>query len=705
MNSTYDLDQYTINVIKGLVMDATRHADSGHPGGAMSSLDFAYTVYKDFLRYSPNDPKWFNRDRFVLSAGHESMLLYSLLALVGYLDLDDLKKFRQFGSRTPGHPESHLTPGVEATTGPLGQGFGMAVGMAMAEEILRANFGRELVDHHTYVVASDGDLQEPISMGAASLAGHWGLGKLIVFYDKNEIQISGGTRRCDTTNYAKVFEGFNWHVQEIDGHDRSAIRAAIRQAQKVTDTPSLIIGHTVIAKGTATLEGSAKTHGEPLPEEEIRATKTKLDLPVEPTFFLPNEVIAHFRQRHAELAAWHRAWEQRLASAKRVDADFANRWRQFVEEPIPSTLKVPSFAGKTSVATRVAFGETLKELATQLPNLVGGSADLEPSNKTDLFMKIAGDFTRENRKGRNLVFGVREFPMAAICNGIALHGGLIPFGATFLIFSDYERAALRLAALQHLRVIHEFTHDSFYLGEDGPTHQPIEQIASLRAMPNFVVIRPADATETTVALQVALEQKHRPTAIMLTRQNVPVLDRRQYPSAENLRRGAYILYDFVVDPSGSAPEGATTKAFQKQTPDVIYIATGSEVHLALAAAQQITDMKIRVVNMPSWELFEEQDDEYKQTVLPPSVTARISIEAGATFGWKKYTGAHGYELGLDHFGASGKASDLEKAYGFTVENLVHITRAHFAPNRNGQFNYEVNWQEVYATIDGPEGAD
>lgn len=698
-----DLDQYTINVIKGLVMDATRHADSGHPGGAMSSLDFAYTVYKEFLRYSPGDPKWFNRDRFVLSAGHESMLLYALLTLAGYLGLEDLKKFRQYGSRTPGHPESYLTPGVEATTGPLGQGFGMSVGMAVAEEILAANFGRELIDHFTYVVASDGDLQEPICMGAAALAGHWGLGRLIVFYDKNEIQISGATHRCDTTNYAKVFEGFNWHVQEIDGHDRSAIRAAIRHAQKVADQPSLIIGHTVIANGTATLAGSAKTHGEPLPADEIVATKKKLGLPEHQTFFLPEEVLRHFRQRHDELAAWQRAWQQRLDAARR-NPEFAARWEQWVEGKTPATLKVPSFAGKTSLATRVAFGETLQALAGQLPNLVGGSADLEPSNKTDLFLKVAGDFTRTNRKGRNLVFGVREFPMAAICNGLALHGGLIPFGATFLIFSDYERAALRLAALQHLRVIHEFTHDSFYLGEDGPTHQPVEQLASLRALPNFVVIRPADATETTVAIQVALEQKHRPTAIMLTRQNVPVLERGKYPGAENLRRGAYILYDFVVDPSGS--KGTTTKSFQEQTPDVIYIATGSEVHLALAAAQQIPDKKIRVVNMPSWELFDEQDQEYKQMVLPPAVTARLSIEAGSTFGWKKYTGTHGYELGIDHFGDSGKAGDLEKAYGFTVENVVRLTRERFLFNSNGHFDAsQIDWQEIYATGSGPEEAD
>ena len=615
------------------------------------------------------------------------MLLYSFLVLIGYLDLEELKKFRQFGSRTPGHPESYLTPGVEATTGPLGQGFGMAVGMAVAEEILRANFGHELIEHYTYVVASDGDMQEPITMGAAALAGHWGLGKLIVFYDKNEIQISGGTNRCDTTNYAKVFEGFNWHVQEIDGHDRSAIRTAIRAAQKIDDKPSIIIGHTVIAKGTATMEGLAKTHGEPLPEEEIRATKTKLGLPIEPTFFLPDEVIAHFRRGHEELAALQRAWEQRLVAAKK-NAEFAARWEQFVEEKIPATLQAPSFAGKTSVATRVAFGETLKELANQLPNLVGGSADLEPSNKTDLFMKIVGDFSRDNRQGRNFAFGVREFPMGTICNGMALHGGLIPFGATFLIFSDYERAALRLAALQHLRVIHEFTHDSFYLGEDGPTHQPIEHLASLRAMPNFVVIRPADATETTVALQVALEQKTRPTAIMLTRQNVPVLNRGQYPSAENLRRGAYILY------------GAS-----EETPEVIYIATGSEVHLALAAAQQITEIKIRVVNVPSWELFDEQDEAYKQMVLPSAVTARISIEAGSTFGWKKYTSTQGCELGIDHFGDSAKASDLEKAYGFTVENLVRLTRERFVANRNGRFDAEPEWEEIYATTDGSEGAD
>jgi transketolase len=660
MKPQHDLDQYTINVIKGLVMDATRHADSGHPGGPMSSVDFAYTVYKEFLCYSPSDPKWFNRDRFVLSAGHESMLLYSLLTLVGYLDLEHLKRFRRYGSITPGHPESYLTPGVEATTGPLGQGFGMAVGMAVAEEILRANFGNDLVNHYTYVVASDGDMQEPITMGAAALAGHWSLGKLIVFYDKNDVQISGSLHRCDSTDFAKVFEGFNWHVQGIDGHDRVKIRQAIHEAREAQDKPSLIIGRTVIAKGTATMEGLTKTHGEPLPPEEILATKARLGLPAELTFFLPDEVVAHFRHRHEDLETQHRAWEQRLACAK-ANADLAARWQLFVEDQIPKKIEVPSFASKKSMATRSAFGEVLKGLANQLLHLVGGSADLEPSNKTDLFMKIVGDFGRDHRKGRNLAFGVREFPMGTICNGIALHGGLIPFGATFLIFSDYERAALRLGALQHLRVIHEFTHDSFYLGEDGPTHQPVEHLASLRAIPNFVVIRPADAMETVVAVQVALEQKSRPTAIMLTRQDVPVLDRTKYPSPESLRFGAYILY-------GSSTE----------LPEIIYIATGSEVHLALEAARQITDMKIRVVNMPSWELFEEQSEEYKQMVLPPTVTARMSIEAGSTFGWKRYTGTWGYEFGIDHFGDSGKGSDLGRAYGFTAENLVRITRERFA---------------------------
>ncbi|MFQ5864784.1 MAG: transketolase [bacterium] len=652
-----DFDQYTINIIKGLVMDATRHANSGHPGGAMSSVDYAYTVYKEFLRYSPSDPNWFNRDRFVLSAGHESMLLYSLLTLVGYLDLEDLKQFRRYGSRTPGHPESHLTAGVEATTGPLGQGFGMAVGMAMAEEMLGEIVGDELVNHYTYVLVSDGDLQEPVSMGAAALAGHFGLHKLVVFYDKNEIQISGSTSRTDSTNFSKVFEGFGWHVQDIDGHNRTAIRQAIVNAQKIKDKPSIIIGHTTIAKGTASVEGLAKTHGEPLEHDEIRATKEKLGLPVDKIFYLPEEVVNHFRSRHNELELLHNQWQLQLADAKQ-DLAFASRWDQIVEDQLPQRLGLPKFEGVEKMATRNAFGEVLKKLGEMLPNLAGGSADLEPSNKTDGFMKLVEDFTRENRKGRNIVFGVREFPMGAILNGMALHGGIIPFGATFLVFSDYERAALRLAALQEIRIIHIFTHDSFYLGEDGPTHQPVEHLSSLRAIPNFVVIRPADAAETPVALEVALEQKKRPTAIMLTRQKLPLLQRGDgIPGPEHLRLGAYILY---------GP--------QDESPDVILIATGSEVHLALEAAQKIPDLRVRVVNMPSWELFEQQPESYKKMVLPPEVQLRISVEAGVTHGWKKYTGLHGYELGLDRFGASAKMEDLAVSFGFTAENLVHIIR-------------------------------
>ncbi len=652
-------DQQAIAVIKGLVMDATRQANSGHPGGPMSMADYAYILFKEYLVFDPDDPQWFNRDRFVLSAGHASMLLYSLLTFVGYLNLEDLKQFRQWGSRTPGHPEVHLTPGVEATTGPLGQGLGMAVGMAIAETLLRHQLGEDVVNHYTYVIASDGDFQEPIGLGAGALAGHLGLGRLKVIYDYNEIQISGSTQRADSTDYRKVFEGFGWQVLEIDGHDHGQIRQAFQEARSQLQRPTLILAHTRIAKDAFSMEGLAETHGAPLPPEEIRKTKEKLGLPPDQLFYLPDDVLQDFRSRFPQLRRTVQEWKDRLTKKLREPA-FHAHWNQLWGKDGWPQVQYPAYSPGQSVATRSAFGKILAVLGEKLPNLVGGSADLEPSNNTREFMEKVGDFSRDNPGGRNLVFGVREFPMGAILNGMALHGGLRPFGATFLVFSDYERAAIRLSALQHLPVLHVFTHDSIFLGEDGPTHQPVEHIASLRAMPNLLVIRPADAPEVAVAMQVALEQKHRPTALLLTRQKVPVLERPTSTSPEALRKGAYILF-------GNAQE----------MPELIIIATGSEVHLAVAAAGQLLEWQVRVVNMPCMELFEEQPDDYRLQVLPPEVWRRVAIEAGATFGWERYVGNAGLIIGVDRFGASAPAGILAEKFGFTVEQIVRRIREFF----------------------------
>ncbi len=660
----HHMDQLTVNVIRGLILDGTRKANSGHPGGALSSADFAYIVFKEYLKYSPDNPNWFNRDRFVLSAGHESMLLYSLLTLASFLTVEDLKQFRQYGSRTPGHPEVDLTPGVEATTGPLGQGVGMGSGMAIAEVMLRHLLGEDILNHYTYVLAGDGDLQEPVALGAAAIAGHLGLGKLILFYDRNRVQISGPTSRADSTDIAAVFRGFGWHVLEIDGHNHRQIREAILAGQQETSRPTIVIGDTIMAKGTATREGDPETHGSPLPPEEIVATKKKLGLPPEETFYLPPEVVAHFRARFPQLREAEARWQETLQARLESDGKFRELWEQVQKKELPEDLSIPSFSSDEALATRAAFGKVLAELADQIPTLTGGSADLEPSNSTKAFRQKVGDFSRNNPAGRNLSFGVREFPMGAILNGMALHGGLYPFGATFLVFADYERPALRLSAMQKVPVLHVFTHDSFYVGEDGPTHQPVEQLASLRAIPNFLVIRPADANETAVALRVALEQKERPTALILTRQKLPVLDVNKFPPAENLRKGAYIVY-------GSDDE----------TPDFILIATGSEVHLALKIAEQIRDYRVRVVSMPSMELFNEQPETYRKRILPPEVAFRVVIEAGSTFGWDKYIGCHGLTIGMDHYGNSAPYPALEKAYGFTPEHLVPLILEKFEAHR------------------------
>ena len=653
-------NQFVLAVTKGLIMDLVRKANSGHSGGPMSSADYTQILFTEYLNFDPNDSEWFNRDRFVLSAGHESPLLYAMLTQIGWLNIDDIQNFRQLHSRTPGHPEVE-TPGVEATTGPLGQGFGMAVGMATAESMLRSRFGElsenadELVGHYTYVIASDGDFQEPITLGAGSMTGHWGLSRLIVYYDSNNAQISGKVDRADSTNYAQVFEGFGWHVQEIDGHDHEQIREAIEKAQ-VVDRPSLIIGTTTMAHGSANMEGDHETHGAPLPQDEIDSTKEKLGLPSEP-FYLPKEVVTYFQSRFDSLKEKVSNWNSDLVTACE-NADFKKLWDTTVLGEL-GEIDFPEFDNGTSIATRKAFGTTLDTFAEQVPSIVGGSADLEPSNYTGNFAKTYGDFSKENRSGRNLAFGVREFPMAAAMNGLALHGGVIPFGGTFLVFADYERPALRLAAIQGCGVIHEFTHDSFWLGEDGPTHQPIEHAMALRAIPNFNVFRPADAKETAACFRLAIDQRETPSALLLTRQGVAVLPQEMEVIIGGVSKGAYAVVEC-------------------DNPELIFIATGSEVGLAMEVANAMDDKQIRVVSMPCWEVFEQQTDEYKNSLIPSRGAMKISMEAGITMGWEKYIGSNGLSIGINHFGASAPGKDLAQEFGFTADQVEKKIRNHLA---------------------------
>ena len=645
-----DIDQYAINIAKGLIMDTVRKADSGHTGGPLSSMDYTYTLFKEFLKFDPDDPQWKDRDRFVLSAGHESALIYTMLTYIGWLDLDDLKQFRQLGSRTPGHPERGLTPGVEATTGPLGQGVGNAVGMAVSECILRHQFGEDVMNHYTYCLHGDGDIQEPVSQGAIALAGHWGLGKLINYYDANNAQISGKVTRSDSADIVKIYEANGWHVQEIDGHDREAIRDAIRKAQMEIEKPSVIIGRTTMAKGCATMEDDHNTHGAPLPPEEIAATKEKLDLNPEEFFQLPEDVVEDFRKgfefARSEVAAWKSALETRME-----EVEFAEKWNIAFGDTLP-LFDLPAYESGQKVATRKIWGPFIEKFAESHPTLVGGSADLEPSNVTTGFANLVGDFTQNNRLGRNFAYGVREFPMGTINNGIALHGGLEVFGATFFVFSDYERPAIRLRALQGLPVVSEYTHDSIFVGEDGPTHQPVEHLMACRAIPNLLVLRPGDANEAIVASRIAFEQTNRPALVLLTRQGLPVFDRNTYPSAEEFRKGGYIMQNC---------EG---------TPEVVIIATGSEVWVALEAAEKISENKVRVVNMGCWELFDEQSLEYRQSVLGDESALRVSIEAGVTLGWEHYTGLNGLNIGINTFGESAPGGEVADHFGITPEKVA-----------------------------------
>lgn len=649
--------------LKGLIMDATRKANSGHPGGAMSSADFAVILFSEYLRFAPNSVKWKNRDRFVLSAGHESMLLYGLLNFLGLLDMKEIENFRQLGSLTPGHPEVHLTPGVEATTGPLGQGISMAVGMAIAEKRLKAALSAEVIDHKIYVLCSDGDLQEPVAIGSSAIAGHLGLDNLIVYYDKNDIQISGKTSRSDTTDFAKLYDSIGWNVIEIDGHDHDAIRNAIESGQNSVGKPTIIIGRTIMAKGTASMEGSHKTHGEPLKAEEISATKEKLGLDPNKQFFVSDSTYQHFADTKAVYNQEAISWEEKVNNLLSGDEDFAKFYGAAFNE-IPELMAWPQYEDDTTVATRVVFGKALEYMASEMPLIMGGSADLEPSNNTAGFAALSGEFSRDNRKGGNLAFGVREFPMAAIVNGMALHGGVVPFGATFLTFSDYSRNAIRMSAIQELQVLHVFTHDSIFLGEDGPTHQSIEHVMSLRAIPNLLVFRPGDANETNVCMQIFLKETHRPSLICLTRQNLPVLG-KGYADAVHTQKGAYVKYE--------TQPGAANK--------IVLFAAGSELSLAIDAANELKNTvsgNIRVVSLPCWELFFEQDEAYQNEVMTYDAEIRVSVEAGVTMGWERFTGLNGINIGINTFGASAPGPVLAKHFGFTVDNIVSKVQAKLA---------------------------
>ncbi len=661
------LDTLCINTIRMLSADGVQKAGCGHPGTPMGLAPLAYLLWTQFLKHNPKNPDWADRDRFVLSAGHASMLIYSLLHLSGYdLSLDDLKAFRQSGSKTPGHPEYGHTSGIETTTGPLGQGFSNGVGMAMTERVLAARFNRpdqNIVDHYTYLIAGDGDLMEGVSAEAASLAGHLQLGKLICFYDDNKITIEGKTDLAFTEDVGARFEAYGWHlirVGNVSGvEDFEKLSTAIHNAQTETGRPSLLIVETNIGFGSPNRQDTSKAHGEALGAEEIKLSKENLNWPLEPDFYVPEETRAQFSKSEEKGQGAESTWNKSWQRYQKTHPDLALAWQAAMQGELPTGWDeaITNFKAEGAAATRKTSGQILNALAEKLPTLIGGSADLAPSNNTHL--KAFGDISADDFSGRNIHFGVREHAMGGILNGMALHGGVIPYGGTFLVFSDYMRPAIRLAALMGLPVIYVFTHDSIGLGEDGPTHQPVEHVAALRAIPNLSVIRPADATETAVAWQLAISHRTGPTALILTRQGLPLLDYSQVAS-EDIKKGAYVL-------SGQ----------EHKNPALCFIATGSEVQLAVAASKTLSNegVPVRVVSMPSWEHFEKQSQAYRQSVLPKTGSAILAIEAGTTFGWERYTGANGAVIGIDRFGASAPIGDLMKTYGFTVENVLKKARA------------------------------
>jgi len=670
-----DLDQLSINTIRFLSVDAVQKANSGHPGLPMGAAPMAYVLWTRFLKHNPAEPKWPDRDRFVLSGGHGSMLLYSLLYLTGYdLQMKDLESFRQWESRTPGHPESHITPGVEATTGPLGQGISNAVGMAIAEAHLAARFnrpGHEIIDHHTYVLASDGDMMEGVASEACSLAGHLRLGKLIVLYDDNHVSLAGTTNVAFSEDVQGRFRAYGWHVDHVDdGNDVAGIQRALDAARRETGRPSLIAVRTILGYGAPHKQGTFEAHGSPLGPDEVKAAKQNLGWPLEPAFYVPKEALENFRRALDAGKQARQQWLDRLQAYRREFPDLAAELERRFAGKLPEAwdAKLPKFdADEKGVATRKASEAVMQAFAKSLPELMGGSADLDPSTFT--WLKGEGDFESPalssekvqgavgggwGYQGRNVHFGVREHGMGAAVNGMALHGGFIPYGSTFLIFSDYMRPAVRLSALSKLQSIWVYTHDSIGLGEDGPTHQAVEHYMALRAIPDLLFIRPADANETVWAWRMAIESREQPTVLALSRQNLPTFDRAKFASAEGARRGAYVMNPSVANP------------------DILLLATGSEVQhiVAAEAALAAKKVKARIVSMPCWRAFEEQPESYRDEVLPPAVTRRLSVEAGVTLGWQKWVGDRGRTIGLDRFGASAPGPRVMKEFGFTAENVV-----------------------------------
>ena len=676
MPTTQTIEELCINTIRVLAADAVQNANSGHPGMPMGAAAMAYTLWTGFLKHNPKDPHWFDRDRFILSAGHGSMLLYSLLYLTGYdLSLDDLKQFRRLGSRTPGHPERGVTPGVEVATGPLGQGFSNGVGMAIAETWLAHRFnrpGHEIVNHYTYAICGDGDLMEGITQEAASLAGHLRLGKMIYLYDRNHISLAGATRLIFTENTQERFDAYGWHTRAVaDGNDLDEVADAIREAQAEKQRPSLILVRTHIGYGSPKKQDSFSSHGAPLGEEELAATKKALGWPTTEKFWVPEDAVAEFRKAIEKGAKAQSEWQQKLDAYRAAFPKEAAEFEMMMAGKLPDdwAADLPKWQPTDKViATRVAGGQAQNALAKRIPNILGGSADLNPSTETA--MKGLGDFQPPEEGGpgtqgavggewgyggRNIAFGVREHAMGAAVNGMAAHGGILPFSATFMVFSDYMKPAIRLGALSQLRAIYVFTHDSIGVGEDGPTHEPIEQLAGLRAIPGLVVLRPADPNETAEAWAFAVQHQG-PTLLAMTRQNVPHLDRSR-AKEPGVAKGAYIL----ADAEGGAP-------------DVVLIGSGSEVALCVKAQEKLKGygVKARVVSLPSWELFDKQDKAYQEAVLPKAIKARVTVEAGATQGWHRFAGDAGIVIGLDRFGASAVGTEVMKHFGFTVE---HVTSA------------------------------
>ncbi len=665
---TKNLIQKSIDTVRVLSADAVEKADSGHPGTPMALAPLGHVLWSEVMHYNPKNPEWVNRDRFVLSCGHACMLQYSYLYLTGYkISLDDIKKFRQLHSITAGHPEYGLTPGIEVTTGPLGQGFANGVGMAIAQQYMAARYNQpdfNIFDYKIYAICSDGDLMEGVSAEAASLAGHLGLGNLIYFYDSNHITIEGDTDLAFDEDVSKRFEAYGWHVQNLpDINDLDAVSKAIKKAKKETDRPSLIKVRSIIGYGSPNKHNSAAAHGSPLGKDELRLVKENFGFDPDKDFNVSKEVLDFYRKAGKKSAKKEKEWNELYKNYKKRHPDLAEEYENITAGKLPEgwEKKLPVFEAGTELATRKASGKTLNAIAEYLPQLIGGSADLSPS--TDTHLEAYQSFSAKHRDGRNFHFGIREHAMGSVLNGMALSNYLIPYGATFLIFSDYMRPPLRLAAIMKIRQIMVFTHDSIALGEDGTTHQPVEQLVGLRSVPNMTVIRPADANETAQAWRVAIEHKDGPVAIVLTRQGIPIIDQQKYAKAKNLEKGAYILSDSEGDP------------------DLILIASGSEVQLILGAQEELkkNNIEARVVSMPCWNLFDQQSDAYREKVFPKNIRKRLAVEAGSTLGWMKYTTDDGDVIGIDKFGESAAGEEVMKEYGFTVENV--LKRAHALLNK------------------------